>query len=127
MVVASVQPSELGYEAAKQVRQNLDDNVRYIYFFEGHTDAADKVPQLLQWLLLADFLEKKNSIFKARNEVVVTHRDQIMKALTDICVHDKLNIFFPKESPELEYCIHNAASDRLAKLYLERRDGFFQE
>ena len=62
VVVASVQPLELGfeaYEAAKQVRQNVDNNIRYVYFFEGNPDATDKIPQLLQLLLLAPFPGEK--------------------------------------------------------------------
>lgn len=127
VVVASVQPLELGYEAAKQVRLNLDNNIRYVYFFEGNTDAADKIPQLLQLVLLARFLENKDAAsFKTRGDLVTSHRDEIVEALKDICLNDKLNIFFLRESINLEYCIHNAASDKVAKLYLKHGDDFIE-
>jgi hypothetical protein len=127
VVVASVQPFELGYEASKQVRQNVDNNIRYVYFFEGNPDATDKIPQLLQLLLLANLLEKKDAgSFKKRGELVITHRDRILEALKDVCLNDKLNIFFIKESIELEYCIHNATSDKVAKLYLKHGDDFIE-
>lgn len=127
VVVASVQPLELGYEASKQVRQNVDNNIRYVYFFEGNPDATDKIPQLLQLLLLAHFLEKKDAgSFKKRGELVIEHRNEILDSLKDICLNDKLNIFFMHESIELEYCIHNATSDKVAKLYLKHGDDFIE-
>jgi hypothetical protein len=127
VVVASVQPLELGYEGAKQVRLNLDDNISYVYFFQANTDAADKIPQLLQLVLLAGFLEKKDAAsFTTRCDLVTTHRDEIVKALKDICLNDKLNIFFIKESLDLQYCIHNATSDTMARLYLKHGHDFIE-
>jgi hypothetical protein len=127
VVVASVQPLELGYEAAKQVRLNLDNNITYVYFFEGNTDAADKIPQLLQLVLLAPFLNERDAAsFKMRGDLVTTRRRELVDALNDICVNDKLNIFFHKESIDLEYCIHNAASDKVARLYLKHGDDFIE-
>jgi len=35
---------------AKQIWTNIDQNIRYVYFFEANSDAADKIPQLLQLL-----------------------------------------------------------------------------
>jgi hypothetical protein len=127
VVVASVQPLELEYEAAKQVRQNLDNNIRYVYFFQGNTDAADKIPQLLQSVLLADLVDKKDAAsFKTRGDLVANHRQAIVDALKDICLNDKLNIFFVNERLDLEYCIHNAASDKAARLYLKHGDDFIK-
>jgi len=127
VVVASVQPLEPGYEAAKQVRQNLDNNIRYVYLFEGSPDTAGKIPQLLQFLLLAHFLDESDAgSFMKRKELVKVHRDEILEALRDICLNAKLNIFFMKESIDLEYCIHNATSDKVAKLYLKHGDDFIE-
>ena len=70
VVVASVQPRVLQYQAAKQVRTNMDNNIRYLYFFHGNLDATDKIPQLLQLVLLTDFLKEKGAgSFKTRRDL----------------------------------------------------------
>ncbi len=82
VVVASVQPPVLGFEGAKQVRANMDDNVGYIYFFYGDLDAADKVPQLLQLLLLADFLDENGATsFKTRRELTASRGKDVLSLL----------------------------------------------
>jgi hypothetical protein len=124
VVVASVQPPELGYKAAERVRRNIDSNISYVYFFYGNTDAADKIPQLLQLVLLVGLNEKDATTFRTRNDVVAAHRNEIIEALKDICLNDKLNIFFLEESRDLEFCIHNAGSHEDARLYLKHGNDF---
>ena len=129
VVVAALQPLELelGHAAAKQVRRNLDKNIRYVYFFQGSVDAADKVPQLLQLVLLSGILEKEDmASFNERGELVAIHREKILDSLRDMCLNDKLKIFLRRESRDLEYCIHNAASDHAAKLYLKHGEDFIE-
>ena len=127
VVVAAVQPTELGYEVAKQVRTNLDSNIRYVYFFQGNDDAADKVPQLLQLLLIAGFLDKRDAAsFRARGDLVTRNRNEVLEALKDICVIDMLNIFFLDDGPNPQYSIHNATSETAARLYLKRGDEFLE-
>jgi Predicted nucleotide-binding protein containing TIR-like domain len=129
VVVAALQPLELelGHGAATQVRLNLDKNIRYLYLFQGSVDAADKVPQLLQLVLLSGLLgEEDADSFSRRGELVTAHRKEIVDALRDICVNDKLKVFFRKESRDLEYCIHNAASDHAARLYLKHGEEFIE-
>jgi hypothetical protein len=128
VVVASVQPPELEYAAARQVRLNMDNNIRYVYFFQGNQDAADKIPQLLQLMLLADFLEEKDAgSFRTRTDLVTSHRDEIIELVKDACIYDKLNIFFLRDRVYPEYCLHNAASDKVARLYFKRDDDYFIE
>ncbi len=127
VVVASVQPLELGYEAARQVRENLDNNISYVYFFEGNEDAADKIPQLLQLVLVAGLTNADDAPpFKTRAQLMSERRPEILEALTDMCWNDKLNIFFLREWVDIEYCMHNAASDKLARLYLKHDNDFFE-
>jgi hypothetical protein len=57
---------------------------------------------------------------------VTAHREEIVNALKDMCTNDKLNIFFLNERLDLEYCIHNAASDKAARLYLKHGDEFIE-
>ena len=128
VVVASVQPPELEYLAAKQVRLNMDNNIRYVYFFHGNPDATDKIPQLLQLVLLADLLEEKDAgSFKTRGDLIMSHRDEIIETVKDLCDNDKLNIFFLRNSVYPEYSIHNAASDKFAKTYFKRGEEYFIE
>jgi CAP12/Pycsar effector protein, TIR domain len=127
VVVAAVQPLELGYEAAKQVRTNIDRNIRYVYFFEGNYDAADKIPQLLQLVLLANSPELNNkSDYKSRGQLVNQQKDKIIEDLKDTCYNQKLKIYFLPESLEIEYCIHNASSDKFSKQYVKHGDEFFE-
>ena len=128
VVVASVQPPSLQYQAAKQVRMNMDSNIRYVYFFHGNLDGADKIPQLLQLLLLTDFLEEKDAgLFQTRRDLITTHGDEIVKLVRDMCLNDKLNIFFLGDPVYPEFSIHNAANDKDARLYFKRDDHYFME
>jgi hypothetical protein len=128
VVVASVQPRAMHYQAAKQVRMNLDSNIRYLYFFHGNLDAADKIPQLLQLVLLTDFLEEKDAdSFKTRRDLINSHGSEIVGLVRDMCLNDKLNIFFLGDPVYPEFSIHNAASDKSARLYFKRDDDHFIE
>jgi hypothetical protein len=128
VVVASVQPPSLEYQAAKQVRMNMESNIRYLYFFQGDLDGADKIPQLLQLLLLTDFLEEKDAdSFKTRRDLIMTNGDKIVELVKDICDSDKLNIFFLGDPVYPEFSIHNAANDKDARLYFKRDDHYFIE
>jgi hypothetical protein len=127
VVVASLQPLELNYSAASQVRKNLDGNIRYVYLFQANNDTADKIPQLLQLVMLADKLNPSvDNTFERRRELVKANGDEILRGLKETAENDKLNVYFLNESIDLEYCMHNAISDRFAKLYLKRGDDFFE-
>ena len=128
VVVASVQPPVLQYQAAKQVRLNMESNIKYIYFFHGNLDGSDKVPQLLQLVLLTDFLKETDAnSFKTRRDLITKHSNDILKLVKDICLNDKLNIFFLGDPVYPEFSIYNAASDKVARLYFKRDDDCFIE
>jgi hypothetical protein len=61
VVVASVQPLDVSYDAARQVRMNIDKgNIQYVYFFKGDFDGAKKTCQLLQMVLLANIFTSQS-------------------------------------------------------------------
>jgi CAP12/Pycsar effector protein, TIR domain len=129
VIVASLQPLDLKYETALRVWNNLNNNISYVYFFEANTDTADKIPQLLQLLLLAGIVgipNQVNTSFQQRRELVKANRAKIIEASRDLCVNNKLNVYFTQERVDIEYCIHNATSDKFAKLYLKRGNEFFE-
>jgi hypothetical protein len=128
VVVASLQPRVMQYQAAKQVRANMENNIKYLYFFYGNLDAAEKVPQLLQMVLLADFLEEKDAdSFPTRRELIASHSNEILELVEKMCSDDELNIFFLGDRVYPEFSIHNAASDKFARLYFKRDDDQFIE
>ncbi len=127
VVVASLQPLVIKYESASRLWNNLNSNISYVYFFQASYDTADKIPQLLQLLLLAGIAKANEATsFQQRRELVKLNRENIMDALKDICTGNKLNVYFLQERVDIEYCIHNAISTRDAKLYLKRGDEFFE-
>jgi hypothetical protein len=106
----------------------MDSNIRYVYFFHGNLDGADKIPQLLQLVLLTDFLEEKDAAsFKTRRDLITTHGNEIVELVRDMCLNDKLNIFFLGDPVYPEFSIHNAANDKDATLYFKRDDVYFIE
>jgi hypothetical protein len=130
VVVASIQPPfDLDFETAQQIRHNIDGNIRYIYFFPGSTDTAQKIPLLLQLLLLASILDIDKA--EARNyakrlDKVKNNRDQILKDLRQICNNGSLKIYFRPTFPDLQYCIHNATNDKKAKMYVKHKEVFIE-
>jgi hypothetical protein len=130
MVVTSVQPLDLGYNAARQVRKNIDDhNISYVYFFQGNKDGADKTCQLLQILLLANILKNRLDAnnWGIRMEELRRNQMIVKKDLERICNDDMIKIFFLPVPPALQFCIHNACTDKSATLYLQREENTFIE
>jgi hypothetical protein len=129
VVVASVQPFDVGYNAARHVRKNIDDsNIRYVYFFQGNKDGAEKTCQLLQMVLLANILQSQSDAdnWPRRLEKLKSNATQIRQDLEQICEQDRIKIFFLPAPPALQYCIHNAGSDKRARLYLKRGEEFIE-
>jgi hypothetical protein len=59
-------------------------------------------------------------------QLVKDNRDQIVADLKDICVNDRLNIYFLSEPLDVEYCIHNAADKSSAKMYVKHREEYIE-
>jgi len=129
VVVASIQPLELNYEEALQVKTNIDAGVSYVYFFRGDADGATKICKLLQMMLLAPMLDREKAGVFAMRESKMTEEPiqrKIVEGLKEICERDSLKIFLLPEAPSLQYCIHNATSVYYAKLYFKRGDVFIE-
>jgi hypothetical protein len=128
VVVASIQPRELQYTYATRVRKNFDDyGIRYVYFVQGSDDAAYKIPRMLQLLLLAKLLKpKEEEIINVRRDLVKANQTQIISDVKDICANNKLNIYFPSDSIDMEYCIFNATDRDSAKMYVKHRDEYIE-
>jgi hypothetical protein len=128
VVVASAQPLALGFEAARQVMENIDSNIRYTYIFPGTPDLAEKIPQLLQLVLLASLgcspAEAGN--FGSARAKVQANRERILDGLRQICANESITIFFVPAPHDVQYCIHNATDDKNAKLYVRHKDGFIE-
>jgi hypothetical protein len=128
VVVASLQPLELSYGAASRVKVNLDNNISYVYLFRANEDTADKVPQLLQLVLLAGGILQsgEQNTFQRRRELIRSNRDNVINNLQSIIASNNLNVYFLDESIDIEYCIHNAIDHKCAKLYLKRGDEYIE-
>jgi len=128
VLVASAQPLALGYEAAKQVMENIDSNIRYTYIFPGTPDLAEQIPQLLQMVLLASIRcpDAEAANFRSARDRVQANAKDILAGLRQICANEGITIIFVPAPHDVQYCIHNAADDKNAKLYVRHRDGFIE-
>jgi hypothetical protein len=129
VVVASVQPLDVDYEPARQVRRNIDaGNIRYMYFFQGNSDGAEKTCQLLQMVLLAEILKTQAEAddWRGRMAKIAANKEQILADMKRICREERIKVFFLPTPPALQYCIHNAANDKSAKMYLKHDEEFIE-
>lgn len=129
VVVASVQPLDVGYEAARQVRNNIDKgNIQYVYFFQGDDNGAKKTCQLLQMLLLANILKNQAEAndWQGRLAKVKSNQSEIKSGLEQICTNGMIKIYFLPEAPALQYVIHNAGDNVHATIYLKRGQEYFE-
>jgi predicted nucleotide-binding protein len=129
VVVASMQPLEVDVDAAKQVRKNIDlGNIRYVYFFQGNKEGAEKTCELLQKVVLGNILESQADAdnWPLLMEKVKNNQDKILDDLKQIASQERIKIHFLRGSPEFEYCIHNAQSLGAAKMYLKRGEEFIE-
>jgi hypothetical protein len=129
VVVASVQPLDVGYEAALQIRNNIDKgNIQYVYFFQGDDNGARKTCQLLQMLLLANILKTQDEAndWQGRLEKVGSNHTEIKLDLEQLCKNGMIKIYFFPEAPALQYIIHNAGDNVHAKVYLKRKQEYLE-
>jgi hypothetical protein len=129
VVVASVQPLDVGYEAALQIRNNIDKgNIQYIYFFQGDDNGARKICQLLQMLLLANILENQAEAndWRGRLAKLKSNLDKITVDLERLCADGMIKVYFLADAPALQYVIHNAGDSMHAKIYLKREQEYFE-
>jgi hypothetical protein len=123
VVVASVQPLDVGFEAARQVRNNIEKgNIQYVYFFQGVDNGAKKTCQLLQMLLLANILKNQAEAhdWQGRLAKIEGNQKTIMADLERMCSLGMIRIYFLPEAPTLQYVIHNAGDNIHATIYLKR-------
>lgn len=114
---------------ARQVRRNIDaGNIRYVYFFQGNSDGADKTCQLLQMVLLANIVKTQTEAndWRSRLGKIGENKDQILADVKRICLEERIKVFFLPTPPALQYCIHNASSDKSAKVYPKQGDEFIE-
>ena len=129
VVVASVQPLDVGYEAARQIRNNIDKgNIQYVFFFQGDDNGAKKTCQLLQMLLLAGFLKNQTEAndWQGRLVKLKSNLDKIRADLEQLCTYGMIKIYFLVDAPALQYVIHNAGDSIHAKIYLKREQEYFE-
>jgi hypothetical protein len=129
VVVTVTQPLEITYAAARQVRENMNKNIRYAFYFHGDSTRVPRICQLLQMVLLAPILaNEREAEFGARLNILRQAKNQtrILEDLKQICELQQLKIYLVASPPALQYVIHNASSDTGAILYLRRRDQFIE-
>lgn len=129
IVVNVTQPIETGYVMARQVRNNMNAGIDYIYCFHGDLTGVPRICQFLQMLLLAPMLhDEKDAEYSRRREMLldVNTQDRIIRELEGICSSQHLKIYLLKDPPEMQYIIHNANSDSDAIRYVMHKDKFIE-
>ena len=130
VVVSSVQPLalDISYDAARQVRMNIDRGIQYIYFFHGDDFGVSKTCQLLQMVLLANILKSQAEAddFRGRAEKIKSNILAIKQDLERICEYEMIKIYFLSSPPALQYIIHNAGDQMNAKIYLKHNDKYIE-
>ena len=128
VVVASIQPLDVTYITATQLRKNIDGNIRYIFFIPANDECAQKICLLLQLVLLSGTLRNNDEAddFQFRRNKVKAEPVKMIDELEEICKDGSIKVFFLASPPELQYCIHNATDEMNAKQYVKHRDKFIQ-
>ncbi len=127
VVVTALQPLETPHATALQVKKNMDQGIKYIYYFHGE-DGARKICQMLQMLLLAKFIETAHAgDHQYRLRKLDDNKTEVLEDLQKICEQTSLKIVLLPHTPYLQYCIHNADDVDTATLYLKHPSGKFFE
>ena len=128
VVVASVQPLDISYDAACQVRRNIDKGIQYFYFFHGEEFGVKKTCQLLQMVLLSKMLQCPADApdFLSRAEKIRSNISAVKKDMERICESGMIRIYFLCSAPALQYVIHNASDETNAKIYLKHNGKYFE-
>jgi hypothetical protein len=112
---------------AIQIKENLDNGVKYFYFFHAEANGARRICRLLQMIMLADSLKndlQKGESFQDCYEKIKEYKDQVIKNLEKICEEDSLNIYFIPVEHAFNFRVYNAGSPKYAKVYLRYGNSF---
>ena len=128
VVVASIQPLDVTYSAAQQIRRNIDGNIRYVYFIPASDECAEKICLLLQLVLLAEAFDTEVDAdsYQNRRQKVEEEPAGVLEKLERMCRDGSIQVFFLSVSPEMQYCIHNATDETNAKQYVKHRNAFIE-
>lgn len=128
VVVAFIQPFDLTHENVEQIKKNINAGIQYLLFIPQGADAAKKVCQLLQLLLLSDLLECPGDAedFGKRQRFIREQSEVVLSNLKDLCLDGGLKVFFTAMAPEMQYCIHNADDEMYARQYVRHGDEFLE-
>jgi hypothetical protein len=128
VVVTAIQPVEVKYRPARQVRRNIDHGVSYTYFFHGDGNSPQNICRLLQMVLLAPLFESENEAddYAARLKKLRENQERVLGDLKAICEAQTMTIVALPEPPILQYCIHNAKNVDTATAYLKYGEKFLQ-
>ena len=121
VVVNTVQPAEeSNIQRARQVVENINAGVKYLYFFRADTDHVPKVIALLESLIIAMLTRKATASYPERQSILRDNLSKIPEKLEQIqpglFIH-----FLPNDRAPLLFCVHNAGNVGKARCYL--RDG----
>ncbi len=127
VVISDSHPLE-STDFAMQIKGNLDNGVRYVYFFPASEDGAQRICWLLQMILVADLYKESGQAesFPDRGEAIKRNREFILKNIEVIYLQESLQIYFTPTEPALQFRIHNASSVTNAKAYFRYGDGFVE-
>ena len=102
-MVTAIQPVENKYRPALQVRKNIGNGVRYVYFFHGDRNSPQNICRLLQMVLLAPLFDSENEgdNFAARQKKLKGNQEKVLEDLRTICKTQTMIIVALPESPIL--------------------------
>jgi Predicted nucleotide-binding protein containing TIR-like domain len=116
IVINTIQPVDNKISLAKQVIENMDHGIHYIYFFKAARNVANEVVNLIQTLAIASLSEKELTP-KKRLELINLNKETVINNIQTL--EDNLWIhFLPENRAPLLFCVHNAGVDKKAKCYL---------
>ena len=116
IVINTIQPVDNKISLAKQVIENMDHGIHYIYFFKAARNVANEVVNLIQTLAIASLSEKELTP-KKRLELINVNKETVINNIQTL--EDNLWIhFLPENRAPLLFCVHNAGVDKKAKCYL---------
>ena len=121
VVINTIQPAEeSSIIRARQVVENMNAGVTYLYFFRADAVHVPKVIGLLESLVIARLTKRNSATPDERRAILRQHWAKLPEALK--AIQERLYVhFLPDNSAPLLFCVHNAGNFGRAKCYL--RDG----
>jgi len=113
-------------EYPRQVFQNIQNGISYLYFLFFTEDSLARLVQGLHVLASGMVTDGNLALdFQQRNNAVLQNKERVLRGLRAICEQGRLTVSFLPTEPAFQFRVHNATDPEKACIFLRHKNRGF--